>query len=350
MTARREPLFRGTLVALASATLFGVTTPVIAHFDGGVGPFTVAALLYAGAAVAALLLRLLWSRRGRPVTAASMPRILAVGLFGAALAPSLLAWGIGRAGPTAASLSLNLEASATVALAALFYREPIGGRVWLAMLAMLVGGTLVGVDVSSASSFDVFGVIAVAAAAVCWALDNTITRGLSEEDPLEVVAAKGGIGALMTTALALLRHENMPSPIQIAGLTACGATGYGVSLRLYLTAQRQVGAARTASVFAIAPFLGGAVSWAAGDRAAGPWTGVGALGFLIGIWLHLTERHGHRHRHTEIDHEHAHRHDDGHHDHVHDPPVVGEHTHRHHHSALEHDHPHAPDLHHVHDH
>jgi len=350
MTARSEPLFRGTLVALASATLFGVTTPVIAHFDARVGPFSVAALLYVGAAAAALLVRLFSSRAGRPVTAASMPRVLAVGLFGAALAPSLLAWGIGRAGPTAASLSLNLEASGTVALAALFYREPIGGRVWFAMFAMLVGGTLVGLDVAEAPSFDVRGVVAVAAAAICWAADNTITRGLSEEDPLEVVAAKGGVGALMTLALALLRHENMPSATQIIGLTVCGATGYGVSLRLYLTAQRQVGAARTASVFAIAPSLGGAVSWVAGDRAAGPLTAFGALGFLFGIWLHLSERHGHRHRHTEIDHEHAHRHDDGHHDHVHDPPVVGEHTHRHHHSAVEHDHPHAPDMHHAHEH
>lgn len=350
MTARSEPLFRGTLVALAAAALFGVTTPVIADLDTGVGPFTVAALLYAGAATAALLLRFFSSRSGRPVTTASLPRVLAVALFGAALAPSLLAWGIDRAGPTAASLSLNLEASATVALAALFYREPIGGRVWLAILVMLLGGTLVGIDVAEAPSFDVFGVVAVTAAAVCWAVDNTLSRGLSEADPLEVVAAKGGLGTLITAALARLHHESMPSTLQIAALAACGATGYGVSLRLYLTAQRRVGAARTASIFAVAPFLGGAVSWLAGDRIAGPLTAFGALGFLLGIWLHLSERHGHRHRHGEIEHEHAHRHDDGHHDHVHDPPVVGEHTHRHHHPAVEHDHPHAPDVHHLHEH
>jgi drug/metabolite transporter (DMT)-like permease len=279
-----------------------------------------------------------------------LPRVAAVALFGAALGPTLLAWGITRAGPIASSLTLNLEAPITVGLAACFYREPVGRRVWFALLAMLIGGTLVGIDVAARPAFEPRGVLAVGAAAACWALDNTLTRGLAEEDFFEVVAAKGSLGALLTTALAFGRHEALPPLPQIAALTACGATGYGVSLGLYLAAQRRVGAARTASVFAVAPFIGAAVAWFAGDRAAGPSTAMGATAFALGVWLHLSERHAHRHRHPELDHEHAHRHDDGHHDHVHDPPVLGEHTHPHHHAAMEHEHPHAPDLHHAHEH
>jgi hypothetical protein len=133
-------------------------------------------------------------------------------------------------------------------------------------------------------------------------------------------------------------------------LLACGATGYGLSLRLYLLAQRRIGAARTASIFALAPFVGAALAWVLGARSAGALTAVSAGLFGIGVFLHLTERHGHSHLHEPVNHEHAHRHDDGHHGHHHDPPVVGEHTHAHRHEPIEHDHEHAPDIHHGHGH
>ena len=38
--------------------------------------------------------------------------------------------------------------------------------------------------------------------------------------------------------------------------------GYGAGLRLYLHAQTLVGAARTGTVFAAAPFIGAGVAWA----------------------------------------------------------------------------------------
>ncbi len=142
----------------------------------------------------------------------------------------------------------------------------------------------------------------------------------------------------------------MPPLREALALLACGATGYGASLRLYLGAQRAMGAARTGSVFAVAPFVGAALAIALGDRALGVATAVAAACFALGVYLHVTERHGHAHHHDALDHDHAHRHDDGHHDHVHAPPVSGEHSHPHHHDALEHAHEHASDVHHDHRH
>src|SRR5664279_1326127 len=134
MTRRRDqPIFNGVLMALASAVLFGITTPAIGHFGRGLGSFATAALLYGGAAVGALLLRAFSQRSGSGLTLSSVPRLLAISLLGAALAPSLLAWGIGRAGATASSLVLNFEAIATVLFAGLFFREFVGRRVLLAL-------------------------------------------------------------------------------------------------------------------------------------------------------------------------------------------------------------------------
>ena len=47
---------------------------------------------------------------------------------------------------------------------------------------------------------------------------------------------------------------------------AIGATGYGLSLRLYLLVLRAFGAARTGSVFAFAPVIGALLAIALGDR------------------------------------------------------------------------------------
>jgi drug/metabolite transporter (DMT)-like permease len=349
--ANRSPIASGVVLAVASAVAFGVTTPLIAAWGTDVEPLSTAALLYAGAALISVLLRPFVKRRGASLRRRELSRLVTIALLGAALAPTLLVWGLSRAGPTASSLALNFEAVFTVLLASAVYHEHIGSRVAAAACAMLGGGVLVALDgVHGASGVQWLGLLAVLGATVCWAMDNTLSRKLAEFPPGDVVAAKGALGAAVTLVLAFVLGERAPAPVRALALTLIGATGYGLSLRLYLLAQRRIGAARTASVFATGPFVGASLAWLLGDRHAGALTAVGAVSFAIGVALHLTERHSHRHAHPALEHEHAHRHDDGHHDHVHDPPVPGEHTHPHRHETLVHDHEHAPDIHHEHRH
>jgi len=134
------------------------------------------------------------------------------------------------------------------------------------------------------------------------------------------------------------------------GLLAIGATGYGLSLRFYLLAQRAFGAARTGSVFAFAPFIGALFAVMLGDHSTSWMMAAGGALMLTGVLLHLAESHVHEHAHDAIEHEHAHVHDDGHHDHIHDPMPGGEHSHRHRHESRQHEHPHVPDAHHLHRH
>ena len=346
----RSPIASGVVLAAIAALAFGVTTPVVAWAGRHLGPFTTAALLYLGAAITAGLMRAVKARSDAPLRRGDVPRVLAVAAVGGAIAPTLLAWGLQRSGPTIGALLLNLEAVFTILLARAFFREPIGPRVALAVIAMVAGGVALTLDAWHDASWGITGVLAVAAATAAWATDNTLTRPLAERDPLEVVAAKGTLGALFTGVVALVFGEPMPSVLAAASLFACGATGYGFSLRLYLLAQRRIGAGRTGSVFALAPFIGAALAFAIGDRGAGPWTIVAAALFASGVYLHVTERHAHRHVHDPLAHDHVHRHPDEHHDHEHDPEFVGEHAHPHRHARLDHEHDHAPDVHHDHGH
>jgi drug/metabolite transporter (DMT)-like permease len=358
MTAH-GPAFRGTLLALASALAFGVTTPLVQRLvragGAGAGPFATAMLLYGGAALVGLVSR---SRREAPLRSAHGARLVAVAVAGALVAPALLTWGLLHTSGTSAALMLNLEAVFTVALARVVYREHVGGRVALAAVLLLAGGALLLLDRArgpSSGSIEVAGLVAVATAALFWALDNVLARPLSALDPSAVVAAKSGLGATLSLAAALALRaagavgERWPSPLASAGLVVVGGVGYGVSLRLYLRAQREIGAGRTASVFASGPFWGAALAWLLGEP-AGALTIFSALAMGVGLALHLTESHGHPHVHEALEHEHSHVHDDGHHDHHHDPMPVGPHTHLHRHARLVHDHAHLPDLHHDHEH
>lgn len=83
MTTRRAgPAVRDGLLARLAAMLFGVSTPLVQWFGVGIGAFSTAAALYAGAAAAGALLR-------RPVEfearlrRADSARLLAMAALGA---------------------------------------------------------------------------------------------------------------------------------------------------------------------------------------------------------------------------------------------------------------------------
>ena len=327
-TAFSLPALRGGLLALLAAVLFGASTPLVQRFGAGVGTFTTAALLYAGAAVVGALSRQKVEREAR-VVAGDLPRLLAMAGFGAVLGPVALAWGLQHTSGTGASLMLTLEALFTVLLAWRLYHETMGRRVWAAMLLLLAGGALLVLDQGRSGGGQVLGLLAVLVATLAWGVDNTLSRALAERDPSQVVMAKATIGAGVTLLLAWAAGESLPDTRRAMGLLLVGASGYGLSLRLYLLAQRAFGAARTGSVFAFAPFIGAALAVALGERSPGALMAVGSALMLAGVVLHLGESHGHEHGHEAIEHEHAHRHDDGHHDHAHDAMPAGAHSHAH---------------------
>ena len=347
------PAVRGGLLALLAAGLFGVSTPLVQHFGKGLGAFSTAALLYAGAALVGLLSRQPVEREAR-LMRSDLPRLLSMAAFGAVLGPVALAWGLQHTSGTSASLMLALEALFTAVLARLLYQETMDRRVWAAMLLLLAGGVALVLDQGRGGGTQLWGMLAVLVATAAWGTDNTLSRALAERDPGQVVLGKAAIGAAATAVLALLFGEPMPSAMAAVVLLAVGASGYGLSLRFYLLAQRAFGAARTGSVFAFAPFIGAAFAIALGDR-SGTWVmAAGGLLMMLGVALHLMESHGHEHDHEALAHEHAHSHDDGHHDHTHEAAVdgvfAGSHSHPHVHAPGRHAHPHVPDAHHRHAH
>lgn len=343
------PAVRGGVLALLAASLFGLSTPLVQRAGTGLGAFSTAALLYAGAALIGALLRQPVEREAA-VRRADLGRLALMALFGAGIGPVALAWGLQHTSGTSASLMLALEALFTALFARFLYREVMDGRVWTAMLLLLFGGIALVLERGLSGGVQGLGLLAVLGAAAAWGIDNTLSRAVAERDPGQVVLVKALLGATITATLAVAAGEPRPSGGSALALLAIGASGYGLSLRLYLLAQRAFGAARTGSVFAFAPFIGALGAIALGDRSLTAGMAIGGALMLAGVVLHLVESHGHEHEHVELEHEHAHTHDDGHHRHVHDPMPAGPHSHVHRHEPIRHAHPHVPDAHHTHEH
>jgi len=134
-----RPALRGGLLALGAATLFGISTPLVQHAGVGLGPFSTAALLYAGAALVGAVVRRPIEREAR-LRLGDVSRLAWMALFGAVIGPVALAWGLQHTSGTTASLMLALEALFTALLARACYGESMDRRVWTAMMLLMAGG------------------------------------------------------------------------------------------------------------------------------------------------------------------------------------------------------------------
>jgi drug/metabolite transporter (DMT)-like permease len=341
----------GAALGVGAAALFGLSTPFAKRLLGATSPQVLAGLLYFGAGVAlSLYAPLRGTKSEARLGRADLGTLGAIILFGGVIGPVLLLVGLTRVTAVVGSLLLNLEAPFTMAIAVAVFREHLGRGAAIAAGLIVAAATLLQVRPGDVSG-DLVGVLCIALACACWAIDNNLTQGLSLRDPIAIVRAKTLAAGAFNLALALLLGQKLPSPKTTALALALGVASYGVSVVLDAYALRFVGAAREAAYFATAPFFGAIASVVVlGDRlSAVDVTALVAMG--IGVVLMLRDRHGHVHAHEVLEHEHMHEHDE-HHQHEHPPgtPTTTPHSHAHRHEPLVHEHPHVSDLHHRHRH
>ena len=344
----------GVPLALTSAALFGASTPFAKLLLGAVGPWMLAGLLYLGSGLGLACVHFGRHWLGipaaeAPLRRADLPWLAAVVLAGGVAGPVLLMIGLARTDASSASLLLNLEAVATLAIAWIGFRENVDRRILLGAASILAGALLLSWRGGPAGVG--WGGVAIAGACLAWGIDNNLTRKLSAADPVQIAATKGLAAGVVNFVLALAAGADWPDAGVLAGAAVVGFLGYGVSLVLFVLGLRHLGTARTGAYFGTAPFIGAVLALVLFPE---PITGrliAAALLMGVGLTLHLVERHEHEHVHEGLDHEHRHVHDE-HHQHAHDPDMPGSepHTHRHVHARLRHIHPHYPDLHHRHDH
>ena len=350
----RSHLWPGVPFAILSAFLFGASTPLAKALLGTVDPWLLAGLLYLGAGLGLAIVH--WLRGvlplappEAPLRRSDAPWLTGVVVSGGIVGPLLLMLGLARTDAATASLLLNLESLATMAIAWLAFREHVDRRLLVGAFAILTGALALSWQ-GRGGALDL-GALLIAGACLAWGIDNNLTRKLSAADPVQIATIKGLVAGAVNLALALARGATLPSPGTILAAALVGFFGYGVSLVLFVLGLRHLGTARTGAYFALAPFIGAVLAVAVLDDPLSWHLLLAAALMALGLWLHLAERHQHEHAHQPLEHEHRHVHDEHHrHTHAADETTDEPHTHWHRHEPLLHKHPHYPDLHHRHPH
>jgi len=251
--------------AFLAAAFYAVSTPVAKTLLQSVGAIVLAGLLYLGAGLGMLLLRAV--RRGagikdreEPLGRGERKYVLAMVALDV-MAPILLLAGLKLAAAANVSLLNNFEIVATTLFAWLLFQERVSGRLWAGILLVTAATAMLSLRDLDSLRFSA-GSLLVLLACACWGLENNCTRMLSSKDARQIVVIKGLGSGGASLVIGLLAGEALPGVLIAMQSLALGFFSYGLSVYLYVKAQRHLGAAKTSAYYAVAPFIGALLSLA----------------------------------------------------------------------------------------
>ena len=278
----------GIFLAIGAAVLYAINSPLSKLLLDYMPSTLMAGFLYIGAGVgmgAVALVRKIKKTESEEarLTRSELPYTLAMILLDVAAPICLL---IGLESTTAANASLlnNFEIVATTVIALMIFKEKVSPRLWTGILFVTLSCTLLSIEDISSLKFS-FGSLFILLACVCWGFENNCTRKISSKDPLQIVLLKGIFSGLGSVIIGLCIGERVTVLWSLFAVLGVGFVAYGLSIFLYVYAQRILGAARTSAYYAIAPFVGTLLSLVI-FREMPHYTYFIALGFMIiGAWL-----------------------------------------------------------------
>lgn len=248
--------------AILAAVLYAISTPLAKVLLNDLEPVFIAGLLYLGAGFGMLAIgfaRKKYNKKHhKPFTRKEVPAIIGMILLDI-LAPILLLIGLKMSLAENVALLNNFEIVATAIFAAFIFKEKISKRLRIGIVFVTVASILLTFEDLSALEFS-FGSLLVIIATISWGLENNLTRRLSFNDPLMVVVLKGIFSGLGSLLIALALDLLIWDPLTIMFALLLGFVAYGLSIFFYVIAQRELGAAKTSTFYAFAPFVGALIS------------------------------------------------------------------------------------------
>ena len=338
------------LIALLSAVLFGASTPIGKILLDSLPPFQLAGLLYLGAAIGVLpfLIRRRTTRKVHRIGKRNFVRLVGAISFGGVVGPVLLLFGLQKAPAASVAMWLNLELAATAILGCLLFREYLGGYGWIGVIGTIGASVMLSWH---GGTIGMYALLLVAAAGICWGIDNHLTALIDGITPTQSTFWKGAIAGTTNLIISALLEPYGKAIWVVASGVIVGVFSYGFSISLYILAAQNLGATRSQMIFASAPFCGVALSIILLNESISAIQATAGAILVFSLTVLLRDQHTHSHTHEPLHHKHRHRHDDGHHDHVHtDDEAAVYHSHWHAHEPRTHAHPHWPDMHHRHRH
>lgn len=254
---------KGIFLAVAAAALYAINSPLSKLLLDYVPSALMAGLLYLGAGIGMAVIALVRKAgktavKEKSLTKKDLPFTVAMILLDIA-APVCLMAGLKVTTAANASLLNNFEIVATAVVALAAFREKISARLWAGIACVTAACLLLSFESGESLRFS-YGSLLIILACVCWGVENNCTRVISAKDPLQIVLLKGFFSGTGSVIIGLCLGERVTAVWSVFAVLAVGFVAYGLSIFLYVYAQRLLGAARTSAYYAVAPFIGAFLS------------------------------------------------------------------------------------------
>ena len=279
---------KGIFLAILAAALYAINAPFSKLLLDSMPSTLMAGFLYLGAGLGMGVIFLLRKAQKSEtaeakLTHAELPYTLTMILLDIAAPICLL---VGLNGTTAANASLlnNFEIVATAIIALMVFRESISKRLWMGIVFVVISCALLSIEDLSDLQFS-YGSLFILIACVCWGFENNCTRKISSKDPLQIVLLKGIFSGTGSIIIGLCIGERISALLSVLAVLGVGFVAYGLSIYLYVHAQRLLGAARTSAYYAIAPFIGTLLSLAVFRETPTVSYFVSLAIMAVGAWL-----------------------------------------------------------------
>ncbi len=250
---------KAILFAILAALFYSISIPFSKLFIGEIPSTMLAGLLYLGAGFGMMVVYGINIAKKIPLESESLnkkdiPYVILMIILDI-VAPILLMSAISISNPSNISLINNFEIVTTSLIALLFFKEKISFKLWIGIILVIISSIILSFDFTSKLNLNIGSLLAILAC-ISWGLENNCTRQISNKNPFQIVILKGifsGIGALLVS---LFLKEKINSFVYLLYALILGFISYGLSVFLYVKAQKNLGAAKTSAFYSIAPFLG----------------------------------------------------------------------------------------------
>lgn len=278
----------GILLAILAAALYAINSPLSKILLDYMPSTLMAGFLYISAGIGMAFVALIrkickFPKTEQRLTQKELPFAIAMILLDIA-APICLLYGLKSTTAANASLLNNFEIVATTTIALVVFKEKISLRLWLGIVFVTLSCALLSFEDLSSLQFS-FGSLFILLACVCWGFENNCTRKISSKDPMQIVILKGIFSGLGSIIIGLCIGERITTLWSIFAVIAVGLVAYGLSIFFYVYAQRLLGAARTSAYYAIAPFIGTALSLVIFRQIPAYTYYIALVLMAIGAWL-----------------------------------------------------------------
>lgn len=248
---------KAIISSLLAAVLFAISTPLSKKLMENIPPTFMAGFLYLGAGVGVGIMYIFnYKKEDKSLKLDKSDFKYTIAMIGLdILAPLLLMLGIKLGSASNASLLENFEIVATSLIALIIFKEKVSSRLWIAIFFIIISSFILTFDDKTSLDFSI-GSIFVLLATISWGLENNCTKKISEKSTYQIVTLKGIFSGLGSLFIGLLLKEKIINYKYIFLAMILGFVAYGLSIFLYVRAQRDLGASKTSAYYSVAPFVG----------------------------------------------------------------------------------------------